>query len=252
MDDAILRIVTMGDGWGIAVYTLITMAISGVLSLVIGLERELKGEPAGLSTHILIAVSCSLLMTLSIWAIRNADGTLDIFGSSRQSESSNLNYDTSRIAAAVVTGIGFLGAGAIIKNGFNVRGLSTAATLWISAAIGLSCGAGFILEAIIATTITFGILMLASGTKTIIERKSPSMKVEVKKGYPIISKINKISNENSMVIRDLKAIEYKENSVVIQVNYAFRTECVLIEDVANSLKNDENVIDARLSNHGIR
>ena len=111
MDQWLLRLVNEWHGHGIYLYVLITTLFAGLISSVIGLERQLQGEAAGIRTHALIAVASSLLMTISIWAIRMADGTLDI---EMGTVSDNLNYDTSRIAAAAVTGIGFLGGGVII------------------------------------------------------------------------------------------------------------------------------------------
>ena len=112
-------------GWGIVIYIFLSLTISAVLSFLIGLERYRKGENAGMRTHALLAVGCAFLMTISLFA-------LDFFDMS-----DNQKYDISRIAAGTITGIGFLGAGVIIKDKFTVKGLSTATTLWICAAIGM-------------------------------------------------------------------------------------------------------------------
>ena len=246
MDIAILKLVPLFNGYGLALYIFITMAISGILALVIGFEREIEGEPAGLSTHILISISCSLLMSISIWAIKIAEGNMDF--SDQNGPLSNINYDTSRIAAAVITGVGFIAAGAIIKKGFNVRGLSTAATLWISSAIGLACGAGFILEAIITTIVTTLILYLFSKVKNSVEKKTPSLIVEYKNDYPIIAKINELSLHNGMVIVDILSKEYKEETKVMVVCYTFKTNRIMLEDIKNSLMIDSNVVSAEIIN----
>ena len=110
------------DGWGMLIYVLVAALISAILSALIGLERYRKGENAGMRTHALLAVGCSFLMSISLWAIPMA-----AFDAAK--------FDISRIAAATVSGVGFLGAGVIIKDKFTVKGLSTATTLWICAAI---------------------------------------------------------------------------------------------------------------------
>src|SRR6476661_1929523 len=114
---------------------LLRLALAGVLGGLIGLERELREREAGLRTHLLVAVGAAL------FTIAGAYG----FGSIRT--------DPTRVAAQIVTGIGFLGAGAIIRQGFSVRGLTTAATLWVVAAVGLVAGAGYYSGAVITTAV---------------------------------------------------------------------------------------------------
>ncbi len=114
---------------------LLRLALAGVLGGLIGLERELREREAGLRTHLLVAVGAAL------FTIAGAYG----FDAS--------NVDPTRVAAQIVTGIGFLGAGAIIRQGFSVRGLTTAATLWVVAAVGLAAGAGYYSGAVITTAL---------------------------------------------------------------------------------------------------
>ena len=103
---------------------------------VVGLERELKGKPAGLRTNTLIGLGSAMYMTVGLLLVNAA-------GEERT--------DPARIAAQVVTGIGFLGAGCIIQQRARVTGLTTAATIWVVAAIGIVSGAGFPLLAFVAT-----------------------------------------------------------------------------------------------------
>ncbi|MFO7547494.1 MAG: MgtC/SapB family protein [Acidimicrobiia bacterium] len=99
------------------------VAIAGMLGALVGFERESTGQAAGVRTHALVALGACLFTIVGAEA----------FGP---------DADASRVAAQVVTGIGFVGAGAILRNGMSVRGLTTAATLWVSAALGLAAGAG--------------------------------------------------------------------------------------------------------------
>jgi len=111
------------------------------LGSVIGLEREKKGRSAGLRTHILVCTSSCLIMLISLYMYELFRGEVPL--------------DPARIAAGVVTGIGFLGAGTIIRSTKAVRGLTSAASVWVSAAIGLAVGCGFYVGAILTTGLAF-------------------------------------------------------------------------------------------------
>ena len=114
---------------------LLRIALAGVLGGSIGLERELREREAGLRTHLLVAVGAALFTIAGAYGFDSA------------------NVDPTRVAAQIVTGIGFLGAGAIIRQGFSVRGLTTAATLWVVGAVGLAAGAGYYSGAVITTAV---------------------------------------------------------------------------------------------------
>ena len=108
----------------------VRMLIAAVLGAAIGLEREIHDHPAGMRTHLLVSLGSAIFTILSI------------FGFVGIGESGLASVDPTRIAAQVVSGIGFLGAGAILKYGTSIRGLTTAASLWTTAAIGMAAGAG--------------------------------------------------------------------------------------------------------------
>jgi putative Mg2+ transporter-C (MgtC) family protein len=120
---------------------LLRLALAAILGGLIGIERELREREAGLRTHLLVALGSAL------FTIVGAYGFHDFLASGRSV------VDPTRIAAQIVTGIGFLGAGAIIRQGFSVRGLTTAATLWVVAAVGLASGAGYYSAAVITTAL---------------------------------------------------------------------------------------------------
>lgn len=125
--------------WDIALRLLAAAALSGA----IGLEREMRERAAGLRTHMLVGVGAALFTLVSAYAWGDF-----IFDRSRGTA-----FDPTRIAAQVVTGIGFLGAGAILRQGLSVRGLTTAAGLWVVAAIGMATGAGYYSAAVLGTAI---------------------------------------------------------------------------------------------------
>jgi len=119
---------------------LLTLLLSGL----IGLERQVHRRNAGLRTHILVALGSCLIMLTSMYVF-------DIY-------KDRVSLDPARIAAGVITGIGFLGAGTIIRDPEGVRGLTTAASLWVVAGIGLAVGTGFNKIAVIATVLVLIVL----------------------------------------------------------------------------------------------
>jgi len=124
------------------------LLVSLLLGGLIGVERESRYQPAGLRTHILITLGSTLVMLVSIFI--------------PQTYQNFQNGDPGRLAAQVVSGIGFLGAGAIFRLGANVRGLTTAATIWVSAAIGLAVGAGLYAGAALAALAILFVLTVLS------------------------------------------------------------------------------------------
>lgn len=113
--------------------------LAALLSGIIGYEREHSHRPAGFRTHILVAIGSALVMLTAVHMDSNTDATLDI----------------SRMSAAVITGIGFLGAGTILREGFSVKGLTTAASLWAVACIGTAVGGGYETGALVATVVIY-------------------------------------------------------------------------------------------------
>jgi len=128
------------------------LLLAAGLGAAIGLEREIQRKPAGLRTNILIAVGSALFTTVSI-QLAFGGGTPD------------------RVAAQIVTGIGFLGAGAIIQQGSSLHKMTTAATVWVNAAVGMAAGAGEYAMAALATAITLAVLVLLRPLENYFERR---------------------------------------------------------------------------------
>lgn len=136
------------------------LAAALVAGGIIGLERSFHGRPAGFRTHTLVCLASSLLMLVTLYQWQWLPGVpLD-----------TVRTDPTRMAQGIMTGIGFLGAGVIFKEGLSVRGLTTAASIWITAAIGILLGIGFYAPAILATIFTIGTLSFFRW----IEAKLPS------------------------------------------------------------------------------
>ncbi|HEX7056728.1 MAG TPA: MgtC/SapB family protein [Bacilli bacterium] len=151
----------MGNPWEIdALHMAIRLFLAMVLGGLVGWEREQSNRAAGFRTHILVCIGSALLMLLSI------------YGFSDFAEEINVRIDPARMAAQVITGIGFLGAGVIIYNGLSITGLTTAASLWVVAAIGLSIGAGFYFAASLCTALVlFNLMVLNKVEKRLFRAK---------------------------------------------------------------------------------
>jgi putative Mg2+ transporter-C (MgtC) family protein len=140
---------------------------------VVGIERERRRRAAGLRTHILVSIGSALVMITSEFIFRQYQGMT--------------NLDPARLGAQVISGIGFLGAGTIIKQGVNVKGLTTAASLWVVACIGLAAGAGYYISAVIAAAIVYITLVLLNKFEYALSAKAKtepeiSIKLENKPG----------------------------------------------------------------------
>lgn len=189
---------------------LLDILLAMVLGFIIGFERELTNKWAGLRTHMLVCMGSCIFTLLSIHAF-------PIFAHSPQA-------DPARIAAQVLTGIGFIGGGTVLKHGSSIYGLTTAAALWITASIGMACGCGFNKLAIISTIIVVSVLVLIrlfekefihKGTK-IIRKLSVSffcpkeiMEETYKKVLSKFQTIYEIKQKNSSDNEEFKKISFK-------------------------------------------
>jgi putative Mg2+ transporter-C (MgtC) family protein len=173
--------------------SLLRLALAAVLGGLIGVERELREREAGLRTHLLVALGSAL------FTIVGAYGFHDFL----ESGQSVVRADPTRIAAQIVTGIGFLGAGAIIRQGFSVRGLTTAATLWVVAAVGLASGAGYYSAAVITTALVLiALYPLRIVAYQILRRFRPEdgrLLVELPAGHPPGEVIDEIENAGARI-----------------------------------------------------
>ena len=171
---AISAIPALG-GW----HVVLRLFVAAVLGGAIGVERELRDREAGIRTHLLVSLGSALFTIVSAYG----------FHAFLESGANVVRADPTRIAAQIVTGIGFLGAGAIIREGLSVRGLTTAATLWVVAAIGMACGAGWYWAAVITTALTILALgplrILAYNTIERVKPEENRLIVELKEGQPV-------------------------------------------------------------------
>jgi putative Mg2+ transporter-C (MgtC) family protein len=169
------------------------LSLAAALGGAIGFERELRDREAGLRTHLLVCLGSALFTIVSAYGFR------EFLTSGDQV----IRADPTRIAAQIVTGIGFLGAGAIIRQGLSVRGLTTAATLWVSAAIGIAAGAGYYSGAVLGTVVTLIALWpLRIAAYRVFERLRPeerSIVVELRQGTKAAELMQALEREHARI-----------------------------------------------------
>ncbi len=179
------------------------LIFAAVLSGIVGFEREFHGRAAGFRTHILLCVGSTLIMLTSIHIFDVYSGRVPI--------------DPARLAAGVVTGIGFMGAGTIMRYKASVRGLTTATSLWVVAGIGLAVGSGLYFGAFVTTLIAVVALMFFSRLEHVMIRKNwyKTIIIETKDGLEQLKKIRETLSEYGSEINDLEADRSKDGSSMI-------------------------------------
>lgn len=244
MDQAISSLIYRFNGWGLALYVLIVTLVAGLLSGIIGVEREMKGQAAGLRTHVLLSVGCALLVVVSVFGIGLVSGQIDL--STGTVEKNLVSYDTARIAAGIIGGLGFVCAGTIIRTGLSVRGLTTAATLWVCAGIGMACGSGLVLEAIVVACVT---MLLLSGLLYIekaIGKRSPQVKITVQKNVAMVRDLRLQADANGLIVKNISThiviAEDGTEATVIKVLFAMHSNQAALEEYCESFSAREGVL----------
>lgn len=204
------------------------LLLAALLGGLIGVERESLNKSAGLRTHILVCLGSCLIMLTSIEIFETVGhGTIG---------------DPARIAAQVVSGIGFLGAGTIMRSGFGIKGLTTAASLWLVAAIGLAVGIGSYAASIICTTIVFIILVYMPRLEKRLKSPQRNKKIEIvladKPGQ--IGAIATQLGEMNIDIRNIEMAEKQNNNCKLTF-WVVIPYCLKEADVLESLNKIEGI-----------
>ena len=210
------------------------LGLAVLLSGIIGFEREHSHRPAGFRTHILVAVGSALIMLTSVYIAEKYKG--------------QMNVDITRMSGQVVSGIGFLGACTILREGFSVKGLTTAASLWAVSCIGIAIGAGFVAGAVVATLVIY--ITLNSLKKVVVRGKAgKALYVEVKDLAEQVPKISKLIKRTGTVVHsmeilydnDSKLRKKKDTSTIKALIFPKTDDALKI--IISTLQNDENVVD---------
>lgn len=193
---------------------ILRLFIALIISGLIGFEREIKNHPAGLRTHILVTVGATLIMLVSKYGFGDVTG----------------NHDAGRLAAQVVSGIGFLGAGTIIMQGNVVRGLTTAASLWTSACIGLAIGAGYYMGGITAAgLVLFTLLILGIVETKLSKNRIKKIHIKAHDNLSLMKAIGKVFTDNEIIINSMNVQQVVEDGndlihIIFSVKLPLATE----------------------------
>lgn len=184
----------------------IRLVLACVLGGLIGFEREHTNRPAGFRTHILVCIGSALVMITSEFVFSKYRGSTDV--------------DLTRLGAQVISGIGFLGAGTIIRDGINVRGLTTAASLWAVACVGIAVGIGFYTGAIVATVLIFITLISLKKTEAFISMKNKfrNIIVEAEDIPGQIGAISGLLEKFDILVKNMKIYIGKDKSLIIKLS----------------------------------
>jgi putative Mg2+ transporter-C (MgtC) family protein len=161
---------------------ILRLVLGGLMGGLIGLEREMRAKGAGIRTHFIVGLGSALFMIISMYAF---EGTA--------------RFDSSRVAAGVVSGIGFIGGGVIIFQRNVIRGITTAAGMWVAAAIGLACGAGMYPIAVAATLLTLLVLELLHFFHLRYGEKMVEMTLSSKEGKDLLSALDILKEHGANV-----------------------------------------------------
>lgn len=212
---------------------IVRLTIAALLGGIVGLERQQRHKSAGLRTHILVSLGSCLIMLISYKLYAGVQGLT--------------NADPARLAAQVVSGIGFLGAGTIMKEGLTIKGLTTAASLWVVAGVGLAVGAGYYVGAV--TTTVLSVLALTYLPR--FERLygcGPSQVAIVVRSVDKPGQIGRIGSylgTKNVAICDIKIDEVGKNEIHISVILDL-TDRRIIPDIVEGMKGIEGVVDVIL------
>ncbi len=225
------------NGWGVLLLAFLSLLVAVLCAGIIGLEREYHGHAAGLRTHLLVAIGSALVMIISIYGF----GTLGEDYSSR---------DPARLAAQVVSGIGFLGAGTIMQTGSDVKGLTTATTLWLVMAIGLAAGSGNFLICAIATLIAIFVLIGLRWLERLASGRNPLIIIVVPLETPVLKDILSYAERFAITIKDMdsRIITYQEEKllrVTIRVSSLGRGS---VTAFAEELRSNIKPIEIKITN----
>lgn len=213
------------------------MLLACIFGGIVGYERERNDSPAGFRTHILVSLGSALIMILSMYGFSNFV---------------TVNKDPARLAAQVVSGIGFLGAGTILRDKTSIRGLTTAASLWVVSAIGLAAGAGFYFSSVLATLLVF--LTLERTIETYFFRNSQLLKVVTVNGTCRVKEINRIIVSHSIYPQNISMKLLKEEDGKTTIEYILRTPFrdINMELLIDDINEVDGIYSTDLDENGAR
>ncbi|MFA6377419.1 MAG: MgtC/SapB family protein [Acholeplasmataceae bacterium] len=232
------QLIYKGWAWGNLLLTAISILVCVVLCGLVGLEREKRGRSAGLRTHLLVGVGSCIIMIISIYGLPSYEG---------------MNRDVARLAAQVVAGVGFLGAGAIIHNNGGIKGLTTASTIWLVMAIGLACGSMNFILAIIGTVVVMVVLVTFRRIERMVTRTNPYLVMLAPSDIPVMTDLLGVVKDFGYTITDLRSQIIKDGlQPSIEVTFKVSSENneeIKVDQFVKALEVKAHAISVQVLNH---
>jgi len=224
--------------WGNLILCAIALVLCVILCGMIGLEREKRGRSAGLRTHMLVGVGSCIIMIVSIY------GFPSVFK----------DRDVARLAAQVITGVGFLGAGCVIHFQGGIKGLTTAGTVWLVMAVGLACGSMNFILAVASTAIVMVVLIAFRKLETAVTKGAPQFIVLAKDSEPVMTKLLAYAKEHDFMISEVSSQIVNngtENCIetTFKLSPSSKKDDLNVEVVSKELEKVTNAINIQAINH---
>lgn len=224
--------------WGNLILCAISLVLCVVLCGLVGLEREKRGRSAGLRTHLLVGLGSCIIMIISIY------GFPAVFSEHR---------DVARLAAQVITGVGFLGAGCVIHSNGGIKGLTTAGTIWLVMAVGLACGSMNFVLALISTLIVMVVLVVFRKIETTVTKGAPQFIVLADEEVPVMTKILAYAKDHNYIVSESSSRIVKDgNLYYIETTFKLSSESkeeLDVEKIKVDLEKATKAINIQALNH---
>lgn len=211
---------------------ILRLILSALIGGFIGIEREANNRPAGLRTHILVTLGAALIMLISTHGFNNLGTT----------------GDPARLAAQVVSGIGFLGAGTILRTGNSIRGLTTAASIWVCGGIGLAIGGGYYVGGLTtAAIVLFSLMSLGAFEKKIFVRKRKILIVYCRERTGLIGDLGQLLGKFNIIIKDIQILrsaedDYEQEESIDELDSLGAVDIIEIQFTIKLCKNFRNEV----------
>lgn len=223
--------------WGNLILCAIAIILSIVLCGMIGLEREKRGRSAGLRTHLLVGLGSTIIMIISIYGFPASSSARDV----------------ARLAAQVITGVGFLGAGCVIHFNGGIKGLTTAGTIWLVMAVGLACGSMNFILALASTFAVMIVLIVFRKLETNVNKGAPIFIILADENVPVMTKILAYAKEHNLIVSENASRIMKDGNLsLIETTFKLSSEDkqeINIDQVKLDLEKATNAISVQVPNH---
>lgn len=224
--------------WGNLILCIIALLLCVFFCGLIGLEREKRGRSAGLRTHLLVGLGSCIIMIISIY------GFPAVFGEHR---------DVARLAAQVITGVGFLGAGCVIHSNGGIKGLTTAGTIWLVMAVGLACGSMNFVLALASTLIVMVVLVVFRKLETSVTKGAQQFIILADEEVPVMTKILAYAKEHSFIVSEVTSRIVKDGNLsYIETTFKLSSENkeeLDVEKIKVELEKSTKAINVQALNH---